>query len=73
MEQLYSLKILIYFLFFQEYCSILFLKPRMKIILRGKKVKTKLISQSLSRTEKDVYKPLWLVSLLLILGHANNG
>ena len=51
---------------FQEYCSILFLKPRMKIILRDKKVKTKLISKSLSKTEKDCYKPRYLVSINLI-------
>ncbi|XP_046363839.2 MORC family CW-type zinc finger protein 3-like [Haliotis rufescens] len=44
----------------REYCSILFLKPRMKIVLRGQKVKTKLISKSLSHTEIDLYKPGWL-------------
>nr|XP_022292536.1 MORC family CW-type zinc finger protein 3-like isoform X1 [Crassostrea virginica] len=44
----------------REYCSILYLKPRMKIVLRGKKVKTKMISKSLSETETDVYKPTWL-------------
>ncbi|XP_064598348.1 MORC family CW-type zinc finger protein 3-like isoform X2 [Liolophura sinensis] len=44
----------------REYCSILYLKPRMKIMLRGEKVKTKLVSKSLSRTEKDVYKPHFL-------------
>lgn len=44
----------------REYCSILFLRPRMKIVLRGEKVKTKLVSKSLSKTEKDVYKPTWL-------------
>eukprot|EP00105_Crassostrea_gigas_P037769 XP_019921917.1 PREDICTED: phosphatidylinositol-binding clathrin assembly protein isoform X16 [Crassostrea gigas] len=44
----------------REYCSILYLKPRMKIVVRGKKVKTKIISKSLSETETDVYKPTWL-------------
>ncbi|KAL3883240.1 hypothetical protein ACJMK2_029523 [Sinanodonta woodiana] len=44
----------------REYCSILYLKPRMKIVIRGKKVKTKLMSKSLSQTEKDRYKPTWL-------------
>ncbi|KAK3594491.1 hypothetical protein CHS0354_030011 [Potamilus streckersoni] len=44
----------------REYCSILYLKPRMKIVIRGKKVKTKLMSKSLSQTEMDVYKPTWL-------------
>ena len=44
----------------QEYCSILFLKPRMKITIRGRRVKSKLISKSLSSTEIDTYKPTWL-------------
>ena len=35
----------------------------MKIILRGEKVRTQLISKSLSSTEKDYYKPVWAVSL----------
>ena len=51
---------------YQEYMSILYLKPRMKIFIRGKKVKTKLVSKSLSRTEKDVYKPTWLVKYIYI-------
>ena len=54
--------------FLQEYTSILFLKPRMKIILRGLKVRTKMISKSLSKTESDVYKPTWLVSFILSTG-----
>ena len=37
----------------------------MKIILRGEKVKTKLVSKSLSKTEYDVYKPMWLVSFFI--------
>ncbi|XP_056007396.1 uncharacterized protein LOC125665437 isoform X2 [Ostrea edulis] len=44
----------------REYCSILYLKPSMKIFLRGKKVNTKFISRSLSETERDTYKPTWL-------------
>ncbi|XP_069126147.1 MORC family CW-type zinc finger protein 3-like [Argopecten irradians] len=48
-----------YMVSLREYCSILYLKPRMKIVLRGKKVKTKLIHKSLSQTETDVYKPTW--------------
>jgi hypothetical protein len=47
----------------QEYCSILFLKPKMKIYLRGHKVKTRLVEHDLSQTEKDVYRPRWLVCL----------
>ncbi|XP_055954352.1 MORC family CW-type zinc finger protein 3-like, partial [Patella vulgata] len=50
----------LYCISLREYCSILFLKPRMKIVLRGKKVKTKLICKSLSQTETDRYKPHWL-------------
>ncbi|GFO12223.1 MORC family CW-type Zinc finger protein 3 [Plakobranchus ocellatus] len=41
----------------RAYCSILFLKPRMKIIIRREKVKTKIISKSLGRTMKDSYQP----------------
>ena len=43
--------------------SIMFLKPKMKIILRKRKVQCKFVAKSLSHTEKDVYKPTWLVSL----------
>ncbi|EMP31984.1 MORC family CW-type zinc finger protein 4 [Chelonia mydas] len=41
----------------KAYCSILYLKPRMQIILRQKKVKTQLISKSLANIEYDVYRP----------------
>ncbi|XP_041076122.1 MORC family CW-type zinc finger protein 4-like [Polyodon spathula] len=41
----------------REYCSILYLKPRTQIILRQKKVRTKLIAKSLANIEHDVYKP----------------
>ncbi|CAH1798954.1 unnamed protein product, partial [Owenia fusiformis] len=44
----------------KEYCSILYLKPMMKIYIKNHKVKNKLISKSLSQTEKDVYKPQFL-------------
>nr|KAI8758112.1 MORC family CW-type zinc finger protein 3-like [Biomphalaria glabrata] len=44
----------------REYCSILFLRPRMKITIRGVRVKSKLVSKSLSNTEIDMYKPTWL-------------
>ncbi|KAK7493087.1 hypothetical protein BaRGS_00015608 [Batillaria attramentaria] len=46
------------------YCSILYLKPRMKIYIRGVKVMNTLISESLSSTEKDKYKPSWLDKVL---------
>ncbi|CAE1304793.1 MORC [Acanthosepion pharaonis] len=57
----------------REYGSILFLKPRMKIILRGKKIQTKLISKSLSQTETDIYRPTWLPKpILLTFGFSPN-
>lgn len=48
----------------KEYCSILFLKPRMKIIIRGEKVRTKLISKSLQKMEVALYRPRFLVRVL---------
>uniref|UniRef100_A0A8D0HT00 Morc S5 domain-containing protein n=1 Tax=Sphenodon punctatus TaxID=8508 RepID=A0A8D0HT00_SPHPU len=51
----------------RAYCSILYFKPRMQIILRQKKVKTQMISRSLASTEYDVYKPTSVVSLKLPL------
>uniref|UniRef100_A0A4W3JG48 MORC family CW-type zinc finger 3 n=1 Tax=Callorhinchus milii TaxID=7868 RepID=A0A4W3JG48_CALMI len=41
----------------RAYCSILYLKPRMQIVIRGKKVKTQLISRSLAHIEHDLYRP----------------
>ncbi|XP_051506498.1 MORC family CW-type zinc finger protein 3-like [Myxocyprinus asiaticus] len=41
----------------RAYLSILYLKPRTQIILRQKKVQTKLVAKSLSMIENDVYKP----------------
>uniref|UniRef100_H3AXN6 MORC family CW-type zinc finger 4 n=1 Tax=Latimeria chalumnae TaxID=7897 RepID=H3AXN6_LATCH len=41
----------------RAYCSILYLKPRIQIILRQKKVKTQLITKSLANIEHDIYKP----------------
>lgn len=54
----------LYLLFcvFQAYCRILYLKPRMQIIIRGQNVKSELIAKSLAITRKDSYKPLFLVS-----------
>eukprot|EP00795_Rhopilema_esculentum_P017116 gene17116-8639_t len=40
----------------RAYCSILYLKPRMQIILRGKKVKTTVIAKSLAKTEAKPVK-----------------
>ncbi|KAJ0005612.1 hypothetical protein NQD34_015506 [Periophthalmus magnuspinnatus] len=50
-ESLYSL---------QAYCSILYLKPRLQIMIRGKKVKSQLIAKSLAHSRKDHYKPTFL-------------
>ncbi|XP_078403150.1 uncharacterized protein LOC144683716 isoform X1 [Cetorhinus maximus] len=41
----------------RAYCSILYLKPRMQIILRKKKIKAQLITKSLAHVEYDVYRP----------------
>ncbi|XP_061092202.1 MORC family CW-type zinc finger protein 3-like isoform X1 [Conger conger] len=44
----------------RAYCSILYLKPRMQIIIRGQKVRTQLVSKSLALTRKDRYTPQFL-------------
>ncbi|XP_067897248.1 MORC family CW-type zinc finger protein 3a [Heterodontus francisci] len=44
----------------RAYCSVLYLKPRMQIILRGEKVKTQLISKSLAHIEHDIYRPMFI-------------
>ncbi|XP_064167305.1 MORC family CW-type zinc finger protein 3a [Anguilla rostrata] len=44
----------------RAYCSILYLKPRMQIVIRGQKVKTQLISKSLAFIAKDHYRPIFL-------------
>ncbi|XP_053284049.1 MORC family CW-type zinc finger protein 3 isoform X2 [Pleuronectes platessa] len=41
----------------QAYLSILYLRPRIQIILRGTKIISKVVSQRLIHTEHDVYKP----------------
>ncbi|KAG9469021.1 hypothetical protein GDO78_021402 [Eleutherodactylus coqui] len=41
----------------RAYCSILYLKPRMQIVIRGQKVQTQLVSKNLAHIEKDVYRP----------------
>ncbi|XP_036075741.1 MORC family CW-type zinc finger protein 3 isoform X1 [Rousettus aegyptiacus] len=50
----------------RAYCSILYLKPRMQIILRGQKVKTQLVSKSLAYIERDVYRPKFLTKTVRI-------
>ncbi|KAG5852420.1 hypothetical protein ANANG_G00062220 [Anguilla anguilla] len=44
----------------QAYCSILYLKPRMQIIIRGRKVRTQLVSRSLAYIANDNYRPAFL-------------
>uniref|UniRef100_A0A096LUB2 DOP1 leucine zipper like protein B n=1 Tax=Poecilia formosa TaxID=48698 RepID=A0A096LUB2_POEFO len=44
----------------REYCSILYLKPRMQVMVRGQKVKSQLIAKSLAYIRKDHYKPTFL-------------
>lgn len=50
----------------REYCSVLYLRPKMKIFIRGQRVKTKLIERSLSQTSIDEYRPNGVVSFILI-------
>ncbi|XP_047457138.1 MORC family CW-type zinc finger protein 3-like [Mugil cephalus] len=44
----------------RAYCSILYLKPRMQIVVRGQKVKSQLVAKSLACIRKDHYKPTFL-------------
>nr|XP_020022778.1 MORC family CW-type zinc finger protein 4 [Castor canadensis] len=41
----------------RAFCSILYMKPRMKIFLRQKKVTTQMIAKSLANVGYDMYKP----------------
>ncbi|XP_034091014.1 MORC family CW-type zinc finger protein 3-like isoform X1 [Gymnodraco acuticeps] len=50
----------------RAYCSILYLKPRMKIIIRGQKVKSQLIAKTLASVRKDHYKPTFLTKRIPI-------
>ncbi|XP_067117197.1 MORC family CW-type zinc finger protein 3a [Osmerus mordax] len=44
----------------RAYCAILYLKPRMQVIIQGQNVKNQLISKSLAYVCKDQYKPTFL-------------
>ncbi|KAI7808626.1 MORC family CW-type zinc finger protein 3 [Triplophysa rosa] len=44
----------------RAYCSVLYLKPKMQINIRGQKVKTQLIAKSLARVVKNKYQPNFL-------------
>lgn len=50
------------FLLIQAYCSILYLKPRMQIIIQGQKVETQFVTKSLAKVFMDTYKPTGYVS-----------
>ncbi|XP_070694062.1 MORC family CW-type zinc finger protein 3a [Pempheris klunzingeri] len=50
----------------RAYCSILYLKPRMQVIIRGHKVKTQLIAKSLAYIRRDYYKPTFLLKRIPI-------
>ncbi|XP_069389488.1 MORC family CW-type zinc finger protein 3a isoform X2 [Paralichthys olivaceus] len=51
----------------RAYCSILYLKPRMQINIRGQKVKSQLIAKSLALVRKDYYKPTFLTKRIPII------
>ncbi|XP_057708573.1 MORC family CW-type zinc finger protein 3a isoform X1 [Corythoichthys intestinalis] len=57
-ETVYSLR---------AYCSILYLKPRMHVMIRGHKVKTQLIAKSLANSKTDHYKPIFLSKRIPII------
>ncbi|XP_034550356.1 MORC family CW-type zinc finger protein 3a [Notolabrus celidotus] len=46
----------------RAYCQILYLKPRMQIVVRGQNVKSELIAKTLAYVMKDSYKPTFLNS-----------
>ncbi|XP_033984640.1 MORC family CW-type zinc finger protein 3a isoform X2 [Trematomus bernacchii] len=50
----------------RAYCSILYLEPRMQIIVRGQKVKSQLIAKTLAFVRKDHYKPTFLTKRIPI-------
>ncbi|CAL8344695.1 unnamed protein product [Boreogadus saida] len=57
----------------RAYCSILYMKPRMQINIRGQKVKTQLISKSLAQSAKYFYKPPFVVSFMSRGGSSSGG
>ncbi|XP_059896197.1 MORC family CW-type zinc finger protein 3a isoform X2 [Gadus macrocephalus] len=44
----------------RAYCSVLYMKPRMQINIRGQKVRTQLISKSLAHIAREMYKPFFV-------------
>lgn len=51
----------------QAYLSILYLKPRTQIVLRGKKNIPRLITNGLNSIEHDIYSPHFSVSLYKVI------
>ncbi|KAM4561966.1 MORC family CW-type zinc finger protein 3a [Fundulus diaphanus] len=51
----------------RSYCSILYLKPRMQVMVRGQKVKSQLIAKSLAYIRKDHYRPVFLEKRIPII------
>ncbi|XP_027879044.1 MORC family CW-type zinc finger protein 3a isoform X1 [Xiphophorus couchianus] len=51
----------------RAYCSILYLKPRMQVMVRGQKVKSQLIAKSLAYIRKDHYRPICLEKRIPII------
>ncbi|XP_060785426.1 MORC family CW-type zinc finger protein 3-like [Neoarius graeffei] len=47
----------------RAYCSILYLKPKMHIILQGKEVQAQFVTKTLANVFKDTYKPVCCPSL----------
>ncbi|XP_004710086.1 MORC family CW-type zinc finger protein 4 [Echinops telfairi] len=44
----------------RAFCGILYMKPRMKVFLRQKKVRTQLITKTLAGVEHELYKPSFI-------------
>ncbi|CAL8390326.1 unnamed protein product [Gadus morhua 'NCC'] len=53
----------------RAYCSVLYMKPRMQINIRGQKVKTQLISKSLALIAKYSYKPPHVKKIPITFGY----
>ncbi|KAB5576853.1 hypothetical protein PHYPO_G00203290 [Pangasianodon hypophthalmus] len=53
----------------RAYCSILYLKPRMQIILRGLKVETQFVTKTLAKVYRDTYKPVGKEGITITFGY----
>ncbi|XP_053483643.1 MORC family CW-type zinc finger protein 3-like isoform X2 [Ictalurus furcatus] len=50
----------------RAYCSVLYLKPKMQIIIQGQKVETQYVTKNLANVLKDTYKPVCLKKKITI-------